>query len=175
MKLKSKEVYDGRVIRLSVETVRLPNGHEADLEVIHHPGGVAVLALNDEDQICLLNQYRYAAGGHIWELPAGTIDPGESPEKTAERELLEEAGAVASSWSKLGEIVTSPGVFKERMHLYFAKGLTIGPTQHSEDEVISVHWLPKEQVLRWAQDGTIVDAKTLVGIGYWSATTLGNS
>ena len=167
MRIKTKKIYDGRVVRLSLETVELPNGFHAELEVIDHPGGVAILALNARKEICLLHQYRYAAGGHIWELPAGTIDPGETPDRTAVRELEEEAGTIASSWSKLGEIMTSPGVFKERMHLYLAEDLTVGPTQHGEDEVISVHWLPAQQVLQWADDGTIIDAKTLIGINYW--------
>ena len=95
-----KHVFTGRVIEVNVERVQLPNGTIADLEIIHHPGGAAIVALDDSNRICLLRQFRHAAGGWIWELPAGKIDNREPPLDTARRELEEEAGMAAGSWRR---------------------------------------------------------------------------
>src|SRR5690606_20459684 len=103
-------VFTGRVIQVNLEQVRLPNDHVATLEIIHHPGGAAVLAVDDAKRICLVRQFRHAAGGYIWELPAGKIDNREPPLQTAQRELEEEAGRRASHWQSLGEYLSSPGV-----------------------------------------------------------------
>ena len=116
--------YSGRVIRLTTDEVTLPNGHRALLEVVHHPGGAAVAAVDDERRVCLLRQYRYVADGWIWELPAGKLEPHEPPLMTAQRELIEEAGVSAREWLDLGTCLSSPGVFTERLHLYMARGLT---------------------------------------------------
>jgi ADP-ribose pyrophosphatase len=122
MLIASREVFRGRVTRLSVDTVELPNGHRADLEILHHPGGAAVVALDAQQRVCLLRQYRHAVGGYIWELPAGRLEPGEPPLETARRELAEEAGVAADRLSPLGVSVSSPGVFTERIHLFLATG-----------------------------------------------------
>src|SRR5512139_901582 len=90
--------FRGRVVTANVETVTLPNGERAVLDVIHHPGGAAIVALDDANQVCLLRQFRHAAGGWIWELPAGKLEPGEPPVECARRELVEEAGRVARRW-----------------------------------------------------------------------------
>ncbi len=103
---KLRTVFRGRVITVNVETVRLPNGHVDDLEIIHHPGGAAVVAIDDEQRVCLLRQYRHAIGGWIWELPAGKLEPAEPPLDTARRELIEEAGAAAEDWVSLGDYVS---------------------------------------------------------------------
>lgn len=159
-----KTIYDGKVIRLSVERVRLPNGADAELEIIHHPGGAAVVALNDTGQVCLLRQYRHAAGDWLWELPAGKLDAGEQPLSTAQRELQEEAGMHAQDWQTLGKIVSSPGVFTEVIHLFLARALTAVPAQTEEQEVIEVHWLAWAEAWRMAQSDEIQDAKTLAGL-----------
>ena len=159
-----KTIYDGKVIRLSVERVRLPNGADAELEIIHHPGGAAVVALNDIGQVCLLRQYRHAAGDWLWELPAGKLDAGEQPLSTAQRELQEEAGMHAQDWQTLGKIVSSPGVFTEVIHLFLARALTAVPAQTEEQEVIEVHWLAWAEAWRMAQSDEIQDAKTLAGL-----------
>lgn len=159
-----KTIYNGKVIRLCLERVRLPNGADAELEIIHHPGGAAVVALNDVGQVCLLRQYRHAAGGWLWEIPAGKLDAGEQPLSTAQRELQEEAGMRAQAWQALGKIVSSPGVFTEAIHLFLARRLTAVPAQTEEQEVIEVHWLAWAEAWRMAESGEIQDAKTLAGL-----------
>lgn len=164
MKLGQRTIYDGKVIRVTQDKVRLPNGAEAELEIVHHPGGAAVVALNELNQICLLRQYRYAANGWLWELPAGKLDAGETPLFTAQRELEEEAGVRAQDWQTLGKIISSPGVFNEIIYLFLARRLTAIPARTEEHEVIEVHWLPWTQVWHMAQVGEIQDAKTLAGL-----------
>jgi ADP-ribose pyrophosphatase len=159
-----REIFTGRIIRLTLETVELPNGAEAELEIVHHPGGAAVVALDAERRVCLLRQYRHALGGWLWELPAGKLDPGEAPRTTAERELIEEAGVRAARWQDLGRAISSPGVFTEIIHLYLAQDLATVPAAAEEHEVFEVHWLPWAEALRMATKGEIEDAKTLVGL-----------
>ena len=122
--LKVQTVFTGRVITVNVETVRLPNGHVADLEIIHHPGGAAIVALDAEQRVCLIRQFRHAAGGWIWELPAGKLEPAEPALETAKRELVEEAGVEGYVWVSLGDYVSSPGVFTETVKLFMVHGLT---------------------------------------------------
>jgi 8-oxo-dGTP pyrophosphatase MutT (NUDIX family) len=160
----SKTIYAGRVITLNVERVRLPNDALANLEIIHHPGGAAVLAIDDQQRICLLYQYRHAAGGYVWELPAGKIDNREPHFDTAQRELKEEAGCTASQWHYLGQSLSSPGVFTEVIHLYLATGLTQSSSQPEAHEVFHVEWRPIAEVMAMVQRNEIVDGKTLIGL-----------
>jgi 8-oxo-dGTP pyrophosphatase MutT (NUDIX family) len=162
--LQRQPVYQGRVIDVAVETVELPDGSRVDLEMVRHPGGAAAVALDDQDRVCLLRQYRHASAGWLWELPAGRIDPGEAPFATAKRELLEEAGLEAEDWTELGLMHSSPGIFTEIIHLWLARGLTQLPLDHEHGELIEVHWMPLVQALDWCNDGIISDSKTLVGL-----------
>jgi ADP-ribose pyrophosphatase len=157
-------VFDGRIVRLALETVTLPNGEIAELEIVHHPGGAAVVALDAERRVCLLRQFRHAAGGWLWELPAGKLDGGEQPLACARRELQEEAGCGARDWLALGRIVSSPGVFTEVIHLFLARGLVAVPAAAEAHEVFEVHWIEWPAALRMAQGGEIEDAKTLAGL-----------
>jgi len=166
-----RTVFRGKIVDVGVEQVRLPSGRDVELEVIRHPGGAAAVAIDDRRRVCLLRQYRHVAGGWLWELPAGKLDPGEAPAVTAERELAEEAGLVAASWDPLGRLHSSPGVFAEVIHLYLARGLSEVDLGHESDEVIEVHWISLDQALIWCLDGTITDAKTLIGL-YRAAATL---
>ena len=159
-----RSLFQGRIIDVGLEQVRLPNGRDVELEIVRHPGGAAAVAIDDRRRVCLLRQYRHASGGWLWELPAGKLDPGEAPATTAERELAEEAGVIATSWDSLGRLHSSPGVLAEVIHLYLARGLREVALGHEDEEVIEVNWLPLEQALRWCLDGTITDAKTLVGL-----------
>lgn len=157
-------VYSGKIVELYLEAVRLPNGALAQLEIVRHPGGAAVVALDRENRVCLLRQYRHAAGGWVWELPAGKLDPGEPPFATAQRELAEEAGVHAAHWEPLGKIISSPGVFTEIVHLFLARDLSSVPASVEEHEVFELHWLPLGEALAWAVSGELMDAKTLVGL-----------
>jgi 8-oxo-dGTP pyrophosphatase MutT (NUDIX family) len=159
-----KNVFTGRVIQVNVERVKLPNGTTAELEIIRHPGGAAVVALDTDNRICLLRQFRHAAAGWVWELPAGKIDNREPPLETARRELEEEAGMAASSWQTLGDYLSSPGVFTEVVHLFLAMELTPLPPRPEEHEVFEVHWLPFRDVLQMARSGELRDGKSLVGV-----------
>lgn len=162
--LSRTPLYRGRVIELDLDRVELPNGHQADLEIIHHPGGAAVAAIDTQQRICLVRQFRHAANGWIWELPAGKIDQREPPLETARRELEEEAGMRAQRWESLGDYLSSPGVFTEVIHLFMATGLEAVPTRHEAHEVMEVHWLPFERALQMAQSGELRDGKSLVGV-----------
>lgn len=164
-RIESQETkYAGRVIQVNVEQVRLPNNHLAQLEIIHHPGGAAILAVDDDGCICLLHQFRHAAGGYVWELPAGKIDHREPHFDTAQRELREEAGCHATHWHYLGHFFSSPGVFTEQIHLYLATGLTKTHNQPEAHEVIQVHWVPATEILQRVHRGEIQDGKTLVAL-----------
>jgi len=156
--------FRGHVITVSVERVRLPNDAVANLEIVHHPGGAAVVAVDEQHRVCMLYQFRHAAGGWVWELPAGKIDNREPPLETAHRELSEEGGMTAASWRSLGEYFSSPGVFTEVIHLYLATELTVTARAPEEHEVFRVEWLPFADALRMAHSGAITDGKTLVGL-----------
>ena len=161
---KTRTVFRGRIVTVNVETVRLPNGHVTDLDIIHHPGGAAVVAINSAGKVCLIRQFRHATGGWIWELPAGKLEPQEPPLTTAQRELVEEAGATARCWTSLGTYVSSPGVFTEIVHLYLARELQSVDMSHEAGELIEVHWIDLEKACARALDGDINDGKTALGL-----------
>jgi 8-oxo-dGTP pyrophosphatase MutT (NUDIX family) len=159
-----KMIFEGRVIKVSVDTVDLPNGVRLPLEIVRHPGGAAVVALDAENRVCMLRQFRHAAGGFIHELPAGKLEPAESPDVTIRRELVEEAAMKAAEWSSLGTFFSSPGVFTEVIHLYLARGLepVAGAPEHGE--VFQVEWWPMQVAVERALNGELADAKTIIGI-----------
>lgn len=164
MLVERREIFAGRVIQVSVDTVDLPNGRRVPLEIVRHPGGAAAVAIDARNRICLLRQFRHAAGGFIHELPAGKLEPGEPPEATVRRELIEEAGTAASDWESLGAYWSSPGVFTEVIHLYLATGLSAAAGGTEADEVIQVEWWPLEIAVEKALNGELTDAKTIIGI-----------
>lgn len=169
----TREIYKGRLIRLNKETVSLPGGNDVDLDIVHHPGGAVVVALDDQDRVCMLRQFRHAAGGVIWELPAGCIDSRDGePLATARRELEEEAGLVADEWRELGSIFTTPGFCDEVLYLFLARGLRHTGTAHEDDELIEVHWLPFTEALDMAMDNAIRDGKTVAAL-FKARTLLG--
>ena len=164
MLIAKREVYAGRVVRLNVETVELPNGHRAELEIMHHPGGAAAVAVDAEGRVCLLRQFRHAAGGWVWELPAGKLEPDEAPATTARRELAEEGGVEARHWQDLGRHLSSPGVFTEWIYLYLATGLTQADAQPEETEQLQVKKLPLAEAIAMAMSGEIRDAMSVVAL-----------
>jgi ADP-ribose pyrophosphatase len=164
MSFESKMIYDGRVIKVSIDTVDLPNGMRIPLEIVRHPGGAAVVAIDARNRICVLRQYRHAAGGYIHELPAGKLEAGEPPEATIKRELAEEAGMHAAHWQSLGAYFSSPGVFTEVIHLYLATGLEPVAARPEADEVFEIEWWPLDEAVQRARNGELTDAKTIIGI-----------
>lgn len=156
--------HTGRVFRLDTETVTLDNGVTIDIDVIRHPGAAAIVPMTDTGNVLMIKQYRHAVGGYIWEIPAGTLDPGETPLTCAKRELTEEAGVAATDWHRLGEIVPVPGYADERIHLFLAGGLSPARQQLDADEVLQVHEIALTDALAMIEQGKIQDAKTLCGL-----------
>ena len=161
--LASREVYRGRIIRVREDTVLLPNGKEGRREVVEHPGGVGILAL-DGDDVLLVRQYRYAFSRVLTEIPAGKREPGEEPSVTARRELKEEIGAEAEKWTELGALIASPGCYGETLYLYLAQELTFGATHPDEDEFLEVLRLPFDEAVARCMSGQLTDAKTVAAI-----------
>lgn len=164
MLINRKDIYEGRVIKVSVDTVDLPNGVRLPLEIVRHPGGAAAVAIDADNRVCLLHQYRHAAGGFIYELPAGKLEPDEPPEVTVRRELAEEAAMSAAQWESLGNFYSSPGVFTEVIHLFLATGLTPVEAAPEQGEVFQIEWWPLELAAERARNGELTDGKTIIGI-----------
>lgn len=160
-------VYLGRKIQVAVETVWSAGGQAVKRDVILHPGAVAILPLVDAEHVCLLRNHRPVVGATLWEIPAGTLEPGEIPEHAAVRELAEETGYAAKSWRKLTEFYPSPGVLSEITHVYLATDLTAGTMRPEAGEELEPHVVAWSDALAWALDGTIRDAKTLVALWSW--------
>jgi ADP-ribose pyrophosphatase len=159
-----KNIYQGRIVNLNLETVRLPNGATVELEIIHHPGAAAIVAMKDEETVLLIRQYRHAAGGYILEIPAGTLRPGEDPVVCAARELEEEIGFRPSALEPLATFFTTPGFTDEVIHIYQATGLMPGKQNLDHDEVLEVVEVPLREAIGRIGDGSIRDGKTIVGL-----------
>jgi len=160
----ARQIYRGKVVNLWVHDVPLPNGRRTTLEVIHHPGAAAVLPFHGDGDVVLVRQYRFAAGGWLIEIPAGKLDPGESPEACAIRETEEEVGMRAGRVVKLGSILTTPGFTDEVIHLYEAHDLQSTVTRHEEDEVLTVLRVPFARAVAMVEEGEIHDGKTVAAI-----------
>ncbi len=160
-----KVVFDGKIIRLEHWTVKLPNGNLALREVACHPGASAVVALDAEENVILVRQYRAPVGRLTLEIPAGKFDhTGEDPLLCAQRELSEETGLLADSWRKLTVLETTPGFCNERIHIYLATGLTQGKTHPDEDEFVATTRMPLKEAVSKVMDGTLRDGKTALAI-----------
>ncbi len=165
----SQRIYSGRVLNLDMDSVRFPNGTTGTLEMIRHPGASAVLPFLDDPgdpdpRVVLIRQFRHAADGFIYEIPAGRLDPGEAPETCARRELEEETGFQAGQLDHLTTVFTTPGFIDEKIHLYLAATLTRGQHQREADEFMEVCELRWKQVMEMIRTGEIVDGKTLTAI-----------
>jgi ADP-ribose pyrophosphatase len=170
-KISSRRVYSGRVISLDVDTVRYPDESVGELEMIRHPGASAIVPFLSDPrsaapQILLLRQYRYAAEGHLYELPAGRLSPGEAPLECARRELKEETGCEAETLQEMFSMYTTPGFTDERIHVFMATGLTRGTATPEGDEFIELITLSLSAALEMIERGEIEDAKTALGILY---------
>jgi len=163
--MQARSIYRGRIVNLAIERVTLPNGFTTELEIIRHPGAAAVAAIDEGGRVLLVRQYRHAAGGLLWEVPAGTLEPGEEPSACARRELREEAGVEAGELVWLGSIFTCPGFCDEKIHLFLAASLSEVPRQTERDEVIeTVARVPLGGALDMIGDGKIQDAKSIAAL-----------
>lgn len=157
-------IYQGKKIQLALESTITHSGQLIEREVVLHPGAVVILPMIDDDHVCLLRNHRFSVAETLLELPAGTLKPPESPEAAAVRELAEETGYQAHHWQRLAEFYPSPGITNERMYLFVASGLVPGTPQLEEDEQIETQSIPWDEARAWVFDGTIRDAKTLIGL-----------
>ena len=169
--LGSEVIHDGRVVHLSVDRVRFPDGSEGHLELIRHKGASAVVPLKGsldeaDPEVVLVHQYRYATGGYVFEIPAGIPFDGEAWDACARRELEEETGYVAGGLEEFAKIFTTPGFTNEVIHLFLASGLSEGTVRRDSDEFIEVVELRFSEVLRLIREGKIQDSKSLVGLLY---------
>jgi ADP-ribose pyrophosphatase len=160
----TKNIYTGIVVDLNVDTVMLPNGVTVDLEIVRHPGAAAVVPVKDDGTVILIKQFRHAAGGFIYEIPAGKLHSGEDPKACAARELEEEVGHRAATLELLSSIFTAPGFTDEVIHIYKATGLTTGRQQLDRDEVLEVIEMPLAEAIGMIEAGAIKDAKSIVGL-----------
>ena len=159
-----RDIYRGRLFELLIERVKLPNGCVSEIERIRHPGAAAIVPLLPDYRVVMIKQYRHSVGQDLWEIPAGTMNPDESPFECAKRELREETGFEAEWFQKLAEIFPVPGYSDERIHLYRATGLTPVKQALDEDEILEIHPIPFEEVLQMIVRGDIQDAKSISGL-----------
>lgn len=160
----SETVFEGRLLQVRRDAVRLPDGGLATREYIHHPGAAMIVAQPDPDTILLERQFRYPLGRHFIELPAGKIDAGEAPLATAQRELREECGYTAQEWRHLATLHPCIGYADERIELYLARDLTHVGNALDDGEFLEVMTVPLAQALAWVRDGTITEAKAVTGL-----------
>ncbi len=163
-RLARDEVFDGRIVRLSVDRVRLPNGNVVELELIRHPGAAAVVPVDADGNVLLIRQYRYASGGWLLEVPAGKLDGGEAPESCALRELEEETGHRAGRLIPMGCIWTTPGFTDEQIWLFLGTALTETAASPQGDEVIALERVPLARAVEMAARGDISDAKSVCAL-----------
>lgn len=171
--MSSERRYEGRTVSLRIDQVTLDSGRRTTREVVEHPGAVAILAW-DGQRLAMVRQWRHATGGALLEIPAGTLEPGEEPLPAAKRELAEEVGRAAASWSGGPVFFTAPGFCTELMHTFLATDLTDASATADDDEEIEASWLTLDEALAAVDDGRIRDAKTLTGI-LWLARRLGGA
>jgi ADP-ribose pyrophosphatase len=158
--LQGQQVFKGRFLDVRLDTVRLPDGREATREYVVHPGATVIIPLLDNGHVVLERQYRYPIGKEMIELPAGKLDAGEDPLLCALRELKEETGYSASQWAYAGCMHLAIAYSTEVIHIYFARGLSVGERALDEGEFLSVFSAPAQQLIDWCVDGTVTDAKT---------------
>ncbi|MCI0521187.1 MAG: NUDIX hydrolase [Chloroflexi bacterium] len=162
--IHSRTIFQGKAFDVRLDTLRLPNGKETQLDMVVHPGAVVIVPVDAEGQFWFIQQYRQGAGGEILELPAGTLEPDEDPLEGALREVREEIGMAAGKLVKLGEVYMAPGYSTEYVYFYLATELTPAPLPGDDDEFIRVERIPAAQAYALAEAGHIHDSKTLAGL-----------
>ena len=162
--VNSKKVYDGKVVQLYCDDVELDNGYKTFREVVRHPGGVCVVALDEQENIYLVQQFRYPYKEVLTELPAGKLEYGEDPETCGRRELKEEAGAEAESFEYLGVLYPTVAYNTEKIHMYLARGLSFSQQHLDDGEFLDVKKMPLKEAFEMAMDNKLPDSKTQLGI-----------
>jgi 8-oxo-dGTP pyrophosphatase MutT (NUDIX family) len=165
--IASHHIFTGRIIDVSTERLLYANGREYDLDYVRHPGAAAVVAVDGRRRVCVVRQYRHGVTDFLWEIPAGKLDPGESPENCAVRELAEETGVTARRWTPLGSFLPAPGIFTEIIHLYLAQELEVAAAAPDADEDLEVQWLPFDEAVERVLQGDWNDGKTALAL--WRA------
>lgn len=165
--VSSKEILKNKLFRVVDEVATDPGGFEIHRSIVRHPGSAVMLAVDDQDRLLLVKQFRLPAQQDLWEIPAGRIDPGETPLDTAKRELREETGYSAKEWVPLTCFWASPGYVDEQMNLFLALDVTEGKAEPMDDERIEIRWFGREELLQMVRAGDIKDGKTIVGFFLW--------
>ncbi len=165
--ISSKEVLKNKLFTVTDEVAVDPDGFEIHRNIVRHPGSAVMMPVDDKDRVLLVQQYRLPAKQKLWEVPAGRLDPGESPLKAARRELREETGYTARKWVKLGAFYASPGYVAEKMNLFLALELTAGEQNLMDDERIEIRWFGKKELGKMIRAGKILDGKTIAGYFLW--------
>ena len=164
--LHSQEIFAGRIVRLRVDTVELPDGQHSTREVVEHAGAVAIVALDSAGQVVMVRQYRQPVERILVEIPAGTLEIGEEPLDCARRELEEETGLIAAHWEKILTYYSTPGFTNECLHIFMATGLTDGAAQPDHDEFVETVRVPLGEAYQQIFTGHIADGKSIIGIQY---------
>ena len=159
-----EDKFSGRILTVHVDTVTLPDGTVATREVADHPGGVAIVALDDDNNVLLVEQFRYVFNEPVLEIPAGKLEKGEDPYLAALRELKEETGATPGLFQPLGKLYPSPGCYGETLYLFLARNLTFGEAKPDEDEFLRAERMPLDVLLQRILRNEIADAKTVAGV-----------
>lgn len=162
--VSQETVYQGIIVNVRRDKARLIDGKIKNREVVEHPGGVAIFAVDDQKRVVMVKQYRYPMGEVVLELPAGKLEPGEDPRDSGLRELEEETGLQPGTFRSMGYSYSSPGILAEKINLYFAKDLRQGKAHPDEGEYLQIEWIPYETLLDMVKRGEISDGKTLAGI-----------
>jgi ADP-ribose pyrophosphatase len=165
--VSSKEILKNRLFTVTEEHAVDPDGFEIHRSIIRHPGSAVMMAVDDKHQVLMVRQFRLPASKSLWELPAGRLDPRETPLQAAKRELREETGYSARKWTKLASFWPSPGYVAEKMNLFLAEELKAGPPHPMDDERIECRWFSLKELVTMVASGAIEDGKTLVGYYMW--------
>lgn len=164
--ISSQEIFAGKIIKVRVDTVTVPDGKQSTREIVEHRGAVAIVAVDTDKNICMVKQYRKPVEEVLLEIPAGTMEDNEDPLECAKRELAEETGLRADKWEKILSYYSAPGFSNEILHLYLATGLNSGETDLDQDEFIEIVKIPLKQAYDSIFNGKIIDGKSIIGVQY---------